>query len=143
MALTPYREWPPFDVEKNSTADLVIKLYKEDGDEFALAAGDVVRFKMWPLNEDGSAPTLDLDSVGATAGGSIVTIDDVGVDGTTAAQVTVRIAQSDTVSLAKGEYRWELAQVDDSETAPADAYKVAGRGVINLTGSATGDRGKT
>lgn len=144
MALEPQREWPPIDVYANQTEDLVVKFYKQDADEFALAAGDVVRFKMWKHpSGDGAAPDLDLDSVGATANGSVVTVDTVGVDGTTAAQVTVRIAQGDTASLATGEYRWEIAQVDDSETAPTDAYKVAGRGTINLIGSAAGDRGKT
>ena len=104
-----------------------------------LAATDVVRCK---IIRSGTV-ALDLDSVAATSNGSGVTIDEVGDGSATHCSVTVRLAQGDTSGL-QGIYDVIVGVVDDSETAPADAFKVAERGVLAVsTPAITGDVGKT
>ena len=141
---TPIHHWHAFDIEKGRTSSHQFTLYKENGNAFALAASDVVRFKLWlsPSGDD-EAPALDVDSVGATANGSIVTIDGVGSDDVTAATVTVKLGQDDTDGLLVQEYMGELCHVDDSETNPLDAIKRIAFGPVNVRGSSTGDVGKT
>lgn len=106
----------------------------------AIANDDHVRFKLG-LTETGT-PTLDLDSVWATANGSVVTISTRGTLDSVPAAGTVRFAQADTANLTARRYAFcELALVDNSETAPADAIKVFGRGAILLKSSPGGDIG--
>jgi hypothetical protein len=101
-----------------------------------LAADDVVRFKVWDTHD--AAPDLDIDSVGALAGGSIVTIDELGNGTTTDAQVTVLFDQDDVDDLAAGNYYCELAIVDNSDD---DRYIPVFRGLVVVEESPTGDRG--
>lgn len=132
--------WDRFDLHAGCTEDYRFKLYKADGKTAAaLAAGDVVRFKL--AAKAGEAPKLDIDSVAATAAGSVVTIITIGADGVTPAEVNVRIGQDDTKDLTPGEYHGFLGIADDSETDPADAFKVAGRGPILLKPPPKGDVG--
>jgi len=99
----------------------------------ALAGTDVVRFKVGRGN---AAPVLDLDSVAATANGSVVTIDG------TKTGYTVRFAQADLDGLEPGSYDCEVSVVDDSESAPVDAIRVIERGVLHLIDTQGGDIAK-
>lgn len=121
---------------KSRTTDIDFPIYEADGTTgVTLAGSDVVRFKMGLY--DTATPVLDIDSVGATASGSVVTV----VALSNPALVRVRLAQADLASLAARVYHAELAIVDDSETAPADAIKVVDRGTIEVQGSQGGDVG--
>lgn len=122
------------------TEDFTWAMYDKDGEAVAIAADDVVRFKL--AATAGATPALDIDSVAPTAVGSVVTIDELGEAGVTPASGTVRLAQGDTSGLTARKYTGcELALVDNSETAPADAIKVFGRGTIDLKASPGGDVG--
>ena len=99
-----------------------------------LAATDIVRVK---VGQAGDTPLLDIDSVGPTANGSVVTIDTL-----SPASVTLRLAQGDTASL-NGLYDIEVNVVDDSETDPDNAIKAAEYGALSVLYSQAGDIGKT
>lgn len=127
-------------IERKRTGDYQFSLYQSDGTTAGqLSAGDVVRFKLYDTNT--LALLLDLDSVAATSNGSVVTIDGLG-DATTPATATVRFAQDD-MTMPTGIYEGELGYVDDSETAPVDAFKCIARIEIEVVGSAAGDVAKT
>lgn len=118
---------------KSRTCDYTITLTESDGSTAVnVAAGDVVRVK---IGRVGSTPSLDIDSVGATASGSLVTVS-VGSN-----ICTLRIAQGDVANMTPGAYDCEVALVDDSETGPADAIKSAESGVFFLHGTQGGDVG--
>lgn len=124
------------------TEDFAWELYDRDGEPLEIAADDHIRFKL--AATAGATPVLDVDSVGATPNGSVVVIDVRGTAGVTPASGTVRLAQDDTAALTPRKYTGcELALVDNSETAPADAIKVCGRGTIDLKASPGGDVGIT
>ncbi len=119
----------------NRTQDFTIALFENDGSTALVLAGtDVVRVK---VGRAGDTPELDLDSVAATANGSLITIDTLNP-----ASVTLRLGQGDTTGL-KGIYDVEVLVVDDSETAPADAIKAAEYGSLSVIVSQAGDVGKT
>ena len=137
----------PFEIEVNRTAVYLFKLYKPNNKPAALASGDVVRFKL-AATPDGD-PVLDIDSVGALAGGSICTIVSLGTDNTDPAQITVRFAQDDTqlivaseddggLGLEPGEYFGEVGVVDHADD---DAFKRAGYGPVLLKPAPGGDVG--
>ena len=120
---------------KGRTSDHTVTLFETNGTTaLAIAVTDVVRFKMY--RRDGDTPDLDIDSVAATANGSVVT-----VDTTNPASVTLRIAQGDTSGLVPGAYRAEILVIDDSETDPADAVKMAEMGIANVLSTGGGDVG--
>lgn len=125
--------------EAGRTVDFTVQIKEDDGTYLQLAATDHVRCK---IGRGTGTPTLDLDSVAATANGSVVTIDQRGDGSTTHCSVTVRLAQGDTSSLW-GAYTCEVAVIDDSETAPADAIKSAETGAVHFTRTMAGDVGKT
>ena len=119
----------------NRTQDFTIALFENDGSTtLTLAATDVVRVK---IGRAGDTPLLDVDSIAATANGSVVTVDTLNP-----ASVTLRLAQADTLTL-KGTYDIEVNVVDDSETDPADAIKAAEYGSLSVIASQSGDVGKT
>lgn len=62
---------PPFELYAGRTVDYQLELYEavpadedEDAPELVLAATDVVRAKLWIEGGEGSAPALDIDSIG-------------------------------------------------------------------------------
>jgi len=78
----------------------------------------------------------------ASANNSYAQITTAGVAGVTPAVATVRLAQGDTAELTSDKrYEAELGFVDNSESAPADAYTVVAYGFVRVIGTATGDRG--
>jgi hypothetical protein len=122
-------------VERRRTADWEFSIFEHDGaTTFALAAGDVVRFKIYAADD---AITLDVDSVAASANGSVVTVDQLDP-----AIVTVRLAQDDTENLPADIYSAELCHVDDSETDPLDAIKRIAHGALRVYPSGGGDVAK-
>lgn len=124
-------------VRKNRTQDFTVPLFEADGTtELILAATDEVRIKFF--KRDGDTPALDLDSIGATGNGSVITIDTLNP-----ASCTLRIAQGDTSALEPGAYRGDVDVVDDSETAPANAIKHAESILLFLLESGGGDVGLT
>ena len=119
----------------NRTQDFTIALFENDGSTaLTLEATDVVRVK---VGQSGATPAIDIDSILATANGSVVTIDTL-----SPASVTLRLAQGDTTSLS-GLYDIEVNVVDDSEDAPEDAIKAAEYGALTVVASQLGDTGKT
>lgn len=117
------------------TVDFTVPIFEANGTTaIVLTNTDVVRCK---VGRGTATPDLDIDSVGALSGGSVVTIDTLDP-----ASVTVRLAQADTLSLS-GIYDVEVSVVDDSETAPADAIKAAEKGSIGFSPAPGGDVGKT
>jgi|15BtaG_2_1085339.scaffolds.fasta_scaffold01178_6 hypothetical protein len=130
------RNWGTIEISKRRTDDYEFVIYESDKTTaVVLNSGDVVRFKLY--RQDGTI-SLDIDSAAATANGSLVTVDDLDP-----ATVTVRFAQDDTSGLIVGDYDGELLIVDDSETSPLDAIKVAAYGIVKVLKSGSGDVGKT
>jgi len=121
-------------VDAGRTIDFTVSLYEDDGSTAVnFATGDVVRFK---LSRNHGTPILDVDSVAALSGGSLITA----TNGSN--EVTVRLGQDDTSDLY-GVYSGEVTLVDDSETGPTDAIKAFEKGVVAVRPSAGGDVGKT
>ena len=120
------------------TEDFTVTIKTPAEDYVQLAVTDIVRFK---ASRGEETPLLDLDQT-ATANGSVVTVDERGDGSATHCSVRVRLAQGDTSGLL-GSYEAEVAVVDDSETAPADAIKTAEKGVVHFIGSGAGDVGLT
>lgn len=118
---------------RNRTRDYTIDLFEPDRTTpVLLAATDVVRVK---IGRGTSIPSLDLDSVAATANGSVVAF----TTGTN--DVTLRLAQADLLAMTAGVYDVEVAVVDDSETAPANAVKHVEWGCLSLQDTMAGDIG--
>lgn len=125
--------------DANRTVDFTVPIKTASAGFLILGATDVVRVK---VSRSGTT-ILDLDSEAASANDSSVTVDQLGDGSETHASVTVRFAQADLASL-QGAYSCEVAIVDDSETAPADAFKTAERGILHVRApSPDGDIGKT
>ncbi len=122
-------------IYKNRTCDYTVPLDQVDGTDVVLGATDVVRFKVW--RRDAATPDLDIDSVAALSGGSLVTIDNIATGAT-----TVRFGQGDTSSMDPGVYNAEVSVVDDTETNPLDAIKIAEHGIVHLLGSGGGEIAK-
>jgi len=101
---------------KNRTKDHQVTITDANAAAIVLQADDAVRFK---IGRGTGTPSFDLDSKNATANGSTITF--------TAGKnvATVRIAQDDLTDLEPGAYDCEVAVVDNSETAPANAIKTA------------------
>ncbi len=130
-------DWGELTIVKRSTQDLLFVIYEDDGTTgVTLTATDQARFKMW-ITAD-AAPALDLSN-SATVNGSSCTVTQT----SSPAEVTVRLAQGDTGGLTGGGvYHALIGIVDDSETTPADAFKVCGIGKIRVKPSPTGDYDK-
>lgn len=129
----PQRDGHLIKLPKRSTGDWDFTLYDAADSTVALAGDDQARCKIWSTHD--ATPALDLTNT-ATANGSRVY-----VSATSPAVVRLRIGQDDTASLEAGDYQFEVAIVDNSETAPADAYEVFCTGILRLMPSATGSRG--
>ena len=119
------------------TQDFTVTLKTASAGYLQLASSDKVRFKM---GRACGTPTLDILSGTATSNSSAVTIDERGDGEETHCSVTVRLAQADTTDL-RGVYDAEISVVDDSETAPADAIKVAEKGTVCIEPSLGGSLG--
>lgn len=125
-------------VTRGGTLDWTFELHESDGTTVVnLALTDVVRVKIY--RGDQATPDLDLDQA-VNANGSVVTVDDRG-DESTAASCTLRLAQGDTLNLSHVCYDVEVGIVDDSETAPADAYKPVQQAVLHVLSGPAGDKG--
>ncbi len=131
------RDWGIFEISRRRTDDWQFTIYEIDAATgITLSATDEVRFKLFET--DGTV-ALDIDSIGATANGSIVTISDLGPP----AVVIVRFGQDDSAALALVDHCGELLVVDDSETNPANAIKLAAYGLVKVLKSGSGDVGLT
>lgn len=128
-----------FNHARGRTADYTYTLYEADGSTgVALAASDVVRFKLYSGNN--ATPILDIASgQSPTDAGSSVTITQI----SSPAQARIRIAQGDVSSLALGAYDAEIIVVDDSLTSPIDGALSAERGVVNIMASGGGNIDKS
>lgn len=122
---------------RNRTGDWTIALYQSNGTTgVALDAADVVRVKIGRGNL--ATPDLDIDSVAATASGSLCTVTQL----TAPATFTLRLAQGD-LSALQGTYDLEILVVDQSDTVTGatKAIKHAQQGVIHVIGQMAGDIG--
>lgn len=127
----------PMEVHRGRTCDFRFSLYDATGVPIAIAADDVVRFKLGlALNDE---PLLDLDNIELTEAGSGVTIHQP----TAPAEIDVRLAQDDTSELDAGLYFGELCIVDVDEVNPANAIKSISRGRVHVRDTMTGDTGAT
>lgn len=129
-------------VHRGGTVDWQGSLYESDGaTQVVLASTDKVRIKIG--RGDQATPDLDILSGTATSNSSSVTIDNRGTAATTPAQYTLRIAQADSVLLTGAVYEGIVAVVDDSETAPADAFIPVEYFVLHVLPSLAGSKGLT
>ena len=110
-------------------------------DELAYFANTTAAADTLTMVAGTDTPVLDLDQT-ATSNGSKVTVDETGDGSATHCSVTVRLAQGDTDDLL-GAYVCSIEVVDDSETAPADAIKMAEMGVLHFIATGGGDIGLT
>lgn len=128
-------------VYRGGTVDWRGNLYEVDGTTpIVLAATDKVRIKVG-RGDQVAAPDLDILSGTATANSSSVTINNYGVAATTAAQYTLRLAQADTALLTAPVYEGLVAVVDDSETAPVDAFIVVEYFMLHVLPALAGSKG--
>lgn len=131
--------WEPFEIQAGRTSDYQFKLYKPNKKAAAISGADVVRFKL-TLKADDDDPLLDIRSGATLAGGSTITVNVLGVEDTTPAEITVRFAQADTVDLDwMKDHHGELSLVDDSETVPPDAIKRVAHGPVTVQASPGGN----
>lgn len=120
-------------IYKGRSVKITVTLYQSDGTTgVALEATDVVRVKIYKRGQ--ATPSVDIDSVGASANGSVFTIDSI----SSPANGTLTVAQGDTSNLDPGVYRCEISVVDDSDS---DRIKHAESGVIYLVDTGGGDVG--
>ena len=119
---------------KNRTSSDVITLYQADDSGLTLNSGDKVRFKVY--RRDQAIPALDIDSIEALSGGSLVTVNQIA----SAAQVTLKVCQADIASLPPGAYEAEISVVDSGDS---NLVKVAEVGSVNILQSGGGDVGAT
>lgn len=119
---------------KNRTSSDVITLYEADDNGLTLNSGDKIRFKVY--RRDQSTPVLDIDSVAALTGGSFITVDQIA----SAAQVTLKVCQSDISIIVPGAYDAELDVIDSGDS---NLIKLAEQGVAHVLGTSGGDIGIT
>lgn len=118
---------------KNRQSRYTFTMYESDGTTAAaISATDVVRYKI--AAADGTIK-LDIDSVGATTNGSIVTVTQTSAPAT----VEVKFAQLDLAEITAGTYIGELSLVDDSQTSPADPIEPIATGPVLVKVSPGGD----
>ena len=77
-----------------------------------------------------------MDTVEPSPAGSRISVDQL-----EPALVTLRVAQADTVVLDAGTYDGEIDVVDDSETSPDNAIKLADHGVVHVLATGGGKTG--
>ena len=117
-----------FDLYAGRTTDVTLDLYGPDAETpLVLQSGDDVEARLWQT--DGGAPSFSTNKAGSD---SKVTVDNVGVTGTTPARVTIRFHQTQTASLTAGRYTFELFLEDDSDS---DLKKPLCRGFATIKGS--------
>jgi len=119
---------------KNRTSSQVITLFEADENGLTLNADDKVRFKVW--RRDQAVPILDIDSIGALAGGSVITVDQTA----SAAQVTLKVCQADIASIVPGTYSASVEVVDSGDS---NLIKVAEFGTAAFFPSGGGSIGPT
>lgn len=119
---------------KNRTGYQSITLYEADDNGLTLAANDEVRLKVY--RRDQATPLLDIDSIGALAGGSLISITQTA----SAATATLLVAQGDISAAALGSYSAELSVID---SADSNRIKVAEQGIVHILGTGGGDIGLT
>jgi len=138
IVLRPTHSIPTFTIYRDRQERRRFKLYKGDGTPFELASSpaDVVRAKIWLLE---GQIALDMSSSAATANGSVITIDVLGTDGVTPAEVIMTIDNDDAAALAQDSYNFEIGLVDNSQTN--DPYEVIARGKVLVVGSPGGNLG--
>lgn len=113
---------------RNRTISYSGTLYEADGTTaISVTASSVVRFKAGRRNS--ATPSLDIDSVAATANGSVMTISSAGA-------YTLKIAQGDTTSLVPGVYDAEIALVDAGDS---NRIKSAELGTLHIIEALGGD----
>lgn len=108
---------------RNRTSEQVITLFEADGNGLTLNSGDKVRFKIF--RRDQATPILDISSIAALTGGSVVTVTQVA----SAAQATLRVCQADLTDIAAGTYDAEISVVD---SADSNLIKLAEVGSANI-----------
>ena len=116
-------------VARGRSVDYSGVLYESDESTAVTpASGSKVRFKAGRRN--GATPALDIDSVAATANGSVMTLDvDTGA-------YTLKIDQNDTRDLVPGVYEAEIALVDVGD---GNRIKTAEFGTLQILESLDGD----
>jgi hypothetical protein len=121
------------DIPARSDWDLEFTLYLPSARSVAvdyaaeLAEDDVARFRMW--DTDGETALVVATDQLASDGGTTVTIDAVGVIGTTPATVTVKLSSTDT-DQDVGVYHVLL---DVQDASDSDRWHPACRGTIGIT----------
>ena len=103
-------------------SDITIK--NADDANFVVEASDVIRIK---IGRSGSTPILDIDSLGATANGSITT-------GQNPTRLTVDASDLDT-NIAAGHWDIEVCVYDASQTE----LFIANQGIFSLFDTQGGD----
>ena len=109
-----------FTAHKGRTSDHTITLKDPAGTTVVLGSGDQIRIK---IGRNAGTPSIDLKSGTASANNSSCTA---------ANPTTLRLAQADLAELDAGVYDVEILLVDNSETLPDNAIKLADQGTMHL-----------
>jgi hypothetical protein len=141
MTSEPDFHWDdPLAIEAGRTCDYLFKLYQEDGSPEVLDPNSKVRFKL-SEKANSTTPLLDIDSIDALPGGSLITVVSLGTVDEQPAEVRVRFHQDDTVSIRpRADYFGEIGVVD---AADGNVFKRAGFGCVTINASPGGDVGAT
>jgi len=113
---------------KNRTLDHTAALLQAGGTGFNIAAGDRVQVR---IGANMKAPDLTLDSQGATAGGSTVSLT-VGSN-----ELTFRITEADANALQVRTYDCQIVVIDASESS-GQRTKHAQDGIFQILPATTG-----
>ena len=137
-AITPTQSIPTFTMYRNRQERRRFKLYKDDGNAYALATSpaDNVRAKFW-TGVDAETPTLDIETSAATANGSRITVAVAGTVDVTPAEVVMEVEAADATLLTANSYDFELGIVDNSQSG--NPFEVIARGRCIVAGSPGGD----
>jgi hypothetical protein len=130
----PSFNWGRITLERTRSKEFNFDVYSGENSALPIGAGDIARFKI--SETQNGAPDLDIDSVAATANGSLCTITQYTAPG----QVQVKFDQADVAALTEDDYYAELNIVDVSDS---NRIKTVGRGCIRILGSQSGDIGAT
>ena len=126
-------------IAKDTTSAFTLTLREADRvTKVVVTASDVWRWKMFSVE---GTIVLDIDSVGALAGGSVIDNISIGDGSTTDTTGVLKISAADTTSLTVGTYTWQLLLVDESTTDDDPIFVQTG--TIDVLPSAGGDYGLT
>ena len=116
-------------------------LYEDDQrTSAALPSGSVIRFKLYTEWLTTATPTLDIDSAGASANGSILTVSSNSAPATGSMLITLADMANIPATTSEIQYIGMLGYVDHNDS---DRWKLIERGIVIVYETLAGETGLT